>query len=200
VEDGETVTEADGADEDERWAVNGIEYDFDMPVFKDLRLVITKTEDLLEAAALTVSLTADDTAADRKFNITLHFDGAEDTERISLKNGQEATFRMPVGTAYELTVQGDADIVFTAQVQSDGTDQDEANSTQNGLLTVSSALGAGENRVKISASAEAKAQTETKTETKAESGKPPYLWIAVAAAGVLAAGAGVFFVLRRKKH
>lgn len=194
VEDGETLTGIDLPEEDEKWAVHGMEYDFNTPVEKDLTLVATKTDELLEAAVLTVELPAAEDETDHEYAFVLHFDGVDETEEFLLKSGEHRDFQMPVGTAYQLTVQGIDGTEITAQVDSDGEQQNDVKSAPGTELVVSSALGAGENRVHVTGAA-----VTTAEESHGASPASPFIWIAVAGAVLAAAGIAAVVIRSKKK-
>jgi hypothetical protein len=186
VEDGETLQEIDRPEEEQKWAVHGVAFDFDLPVDRDIVLVATKPEDLKEAAELTVSLSAD--ADVRGIIFMIRFAGEEKTESYALTSGGEKLFQIPVGTACELTVKGSEGMALSAAVTADGNAQDEIRTGAGENLTVSAAVGAGENRVEISA-----------TEQAAQKKSIVPIVLGVAAVGTLVTAAAVITAKKRKK-
>ena len=187
IEDGDVLSEMDLPGADETWAVDGVEFDFSTPVEKDITLVATKTDELLEVAVLTVSLTAPE---EQEMSFVLRFDGTEESETFTLKSGEQRDFRLPAGTAYELTVPGVDGLEVSAQVRSDGKQQDDLKSAAGADLVISSTLGAGENRVDVSG-----------TQVAADREKPDsthYLWL-VAPAVLALAAAAAFSLFRHRR-
>ena len=188
VEDGETIAAIDLPEEDEKWAFHGIEFDFSLPVDRDITLVATKTDDLLEAASLTVEMPTTENGTEGEFAFILRFDGFDDTVEFRLKNGDRKNFQMPVGTAYELTVRGAEGTEYTAQVDADGKQQPDVKGAAGKDLVVSSTMGAGENRVRVTGVSVAANQ-------KTQNG----LWLAAPAALAVIA-AVLFIVIKRKRN
>lgn len=188
VEDGETIAAIDLPEEDEKWAFHGIEFDFSLPVDRDITLVATKTDDLLEAASLTVEMPTTENGTEGEFAFILRFDGFDDTVEFRLKNGDRKNFQMPVGTAYELTVRGAEGTEYTAQVDADGKQQPDVKGAAGKDLVVSSTMGAGENRVRVTGVSVAANQ-------KTQNG----LWLAVPVALAVIA-AVLFIVIKRKRN